>query len=322
MLLKQDSIYYCFYTLPYSLHLTIVLLSLILIICAALVIQDHASGLHSYSLIHGLRPPIHWSITFLSDLILCLLWLVILILIARFVHSSSFNGRFFALTPLFFIANLPFIYLLSKLFNSPILGASSIVVILLTAHLLNTFKVLIELFRGYRTLTTIVHILRWLLVIIFPNVNVFTLIVAILRPYSCPFSDDMIGREGEEFSHERYPYKRLIHTLIFVVQFILYFTLLIIIDTWKLPILGRGVRGTINESEEDNDVVEERRRIETMTDEERQNEALIVDNISKRYLGSHKPAVNRLTFAVPHRQCFGLLGFNGSGMFKIHTFQI
>jgi ABC-type multidrug transport system ATPase subunit len=52
-----------------------------------------------------------------------------------------------------------------------------------------------------------------------------------------------------------------------------------------------------------------------MNNENKQNESLIVDNLSKRYFGSNIQAVNRLTFAVPHRQCFGLLGFNGSGMF-------
>jgi ABC-type multidrug transport system fused ATPase/permease subunit len=313
MMFKKSPIYYCFYTLPPSLHLSIILLSLILIICAALTIQDRASNLYSYSLIHGLRSSIHWIITFLSDLVLCLLWLLILILIARFVHSSTFNGRFFALTPLFFIVNLPFIYLIAKFFDAPIIGATVIIFILQFAQFLYTFRVLIELFRSYRTVSTIIHILRWLLLIIFPNVNVFTLIVTILRPYGCPYDDSLFN--PEDFSHERYPYKKLIHTLILITQFIVYFILLIIIDTWKLPILCRDRNITINTQEEDNDVAEERNRIEKMNNEEKQREALVLDNLTKRYQWGHIPAVNRLTFAVPHRQCFGLLGFNGSGMF-------
>ncbi|CAF1260128.1 unnamed protein product [Rotaria sordida] len=316
---KHDSLFYCFYALPLRFHLSIILLSLILIICAALIIQDYKSGLHSYSLIHGLRSPIHWIIIFLSDLILCLLWLLILILIARFVHSSTFNSRFFALTPLFFIVNLPFIYLIAKLFNSPILGATIIIFILQLAHVFYTLKVLIELFQSYRVIWTITRILRWLLVVIFPNVNVYTLIITILRPYSCPMDDSKFEKK-EDFSTERYPHKLLIHILIFISQFILYFVLLIIIDTWKLPVLYHCRKSIINEQEEDNDVVEERHRIETMNNEEKQREALIVENLSKRYFGSHFPAVNRLTFAVPHRQCFGLLGFNGSG--KTTTFRM
>ncbi len=312
-ILKFDATYYCFYTLPPKLHLSIILLSFILIICAALTIQDYASGLHSYSIIHGLHPSIHWIITFLSDLILCLLWLGIHLLIEGFVYSSSFNGRFAALTPLFFIVNLPFIYLIAKFFHAPIIGATVIIFILQVAHFLFTFRVIIEVFRSYRAISIIISILRWALVIIFPNVNVFTLIIAILRPYLCPF-DDSLSENLEEFSDERYPYKILIHTLILIGQFLIYFILLIIIDTWKLTTLSRGIKGTINQREEDNDVAEERYRIDSMNDEDKQREALIIDNISKRYWGSNIPAVNRLTFAVPHRQCFGLLGFNGSGM--------
>lgn len=311
---KQDFTYYCFYTLPYHLHLSIILLSLILIICAALTIQDYGSGFHSYSIIHGLRPSIHWAITLLSDLILCLTWLAILVLIERFVHSSTFNGRFLALTPLFFLGNLPLIYLLAKSFTAPIIGATVILFVLQFAHFLFTFRVIIEVFRSYRAISTVIRILRWALILLFPNINVFTLIVSVLRPSMCPFDDSMM-KSREEFSDERYPHKILIHSLILVAQFLLYFLLLVALDTWKLPLLNRGIKGAVREHEEDDDVAAERARIAAMNENERQHEALIVDNLTKRYSYRSIPAVNRLTFAVPHRQCFGLLGFNGSGMF-------
>ncbi len=312
-MLKHGPMYYCLYTLPPELHFSIILLSMILIICAALTIQDYASGLHSYSIIHSLRPAIHWIITFLSDLILCLLWLVILILIDRFVHQSTFNSRFSALTPLFFIANLPFIYLLARLFKAPIIGATVIMFILQFAHILFTFRVIMEVFRSYRAISTVIRILRWVLLLIFPNVNVFTLIVSILRRFSCPFDDSLITND-EEFSDERYPHKVLIHTLILLGQFLLYFILLILLDTYQFPLFNRGIKRMVNKQENENDdVAEERLRISAMNEDDKQREALIVENLSKRYGWSSIPAVNRLTFAVPHRQCFGLLGFNGSG---------
>ncbi|CAF1229461.1 unnamed protein product [Rotaria sp. Silwood1] len=316
---KSDPLFYCHHTLPFRHHLSIISLSIILILCAALIIQDYKSDLYSYSLIHGLRSSIHWTIIFLSDLIICFLWLSILILIERFVHSSIFNGRFFALTPLFFIVDLPFIYLIAKFFNAPILGATIIVFILQLAHVLYAFKVIAEFVRGYHTFWTIVQILQWLLVIIFPNVNVLTLLVTILRPYSCS-SDYAQLTPDNIFSNERYPHKLLIHILIFIGQFILYFILLIIIDKWKIPVLYKCKKNVINQYEEDNDVAEERHRIEILNNEEKQREALIADNLSKYYGYSCFPAVNRLTFAVPHRQCFGLLGFNGSG--KTTTFRM
>ncbi|CAF3499909.1 unnamed protein product [Rotaria socialis] len=317
---SNDSIFFCFYTLPPRLHLAIILISLILIISAAIVIQDYASGLYSYSLIHGLRSPIHWSITFLSDFILCILWLFILILIARFVHPTTFNGAFFALTPLFFIVNLPFIYLIAKLFRAPVLGATVIVFILQLAHVVNTFKAFIEVVRGYRKLTILIQCLRWLLLLAFPNVNVFTLIVAVLRKSSCPLDDSLLDREGEALSHERYPYKIFIHTMIFIVQFIVYFILLVILDISKLRFSQSKIKGRINQEEEDNDVQEERYRVETLPIKDKQEQTLVVDNLSKYYPHRSIPAVNRLTFAVPRRQCFGLLGFNGSG--KTTTFRM
>jgi hypothetical protein len=312
-LLKQDATFFCFYTLPPSLHMSIVLLSLILLVSAALVIQDYVSGVHSYSLIHGLRSPIHWAMTFLSDFVLCLLWLGILVLVARFAHSSTFNGRFFALSPLYFLVNLPFIYLISKRSTTPILGATINIFILLIAHVVYAFVILIELFRQYPLVLRAIHALRWFLLLVFPNVNVFTLIVAVLRPYSCPYDDSLL-KDNDEFAHERYPNKILIHTVILIAQFIIYFLLLIAMDSWKLPYLGRPTKGVVN-PEEDSDVAEERHRISKMNDEEKQREALVTDNLTKRYPGADVLAVNRLTFAVPHRECFGLLGFNGSGMF-------
>jgi ABC-type multidrug transport system fused ATPase/permease subunit len=311
-MLQHNPMFFCFHTLPPSLQLSIMSLSLILLVCASLTIQDYASGLYSYSLIHRLRSSVHWSVTFVTDLLLCLLWLLILVLIARFVHPSSFDGRFFALTPLYFIANLPFIYLIGRLSTAPILGATIIVFILQFTQILNTFKVLIELFRGYRTLSTVVYIVRWLLIFIFPNVNVLTLIVAALRPYSCA-SNDAISDRQEEFVHEQYSHKILIHTLIFIGQLLVYFTLLMTMDTCRWTCYRRRIRTDQYRNDDDNDVEHERQRIETMSKDDRQHESLIVDNLSKFYSSSRKPAVNRLTFAVPQRQCFGLLGFNGSG---------
>jgi len=308
-----DNSIFCFSILPPTYHLSIILISLILIICAALVIQDYTSGLYSYSLIHGLYSPIHWCITFLSDLILCLLWLLIVSLISRFVDSSTYNNQFFILSSLFFIVNLPFIYLIGKCFQAPILGATIIIFILQLAHFLNTFKIFFEIFHNYQIFKKFIPILRWLLLIIFPNVNVFILIKAILQKTLCSFDYSIF--EQNEFSYENYPDKIFIHTLIFFIQFIFYFILLIIIDISKLKFFGWKIKGEINEDEEDNDVIEERYRIESMDDHDKQNQAIIIDNLSKYYHRSDIPAVNRLTFAVPHRQCFGLLGFNGSGMF-------
>lgn len=304
----QDNSIFCFSMLPPTYHLSIILISFILIICSAFVIQDYNSGLYSYSLIHSLHPSIHWCITFLSDLILCLLWLLILILIEYFIHYSTFNIQFFFLTPLFFLVNLPFIYLIGKFFQSPIIDATGIIFLLQLVHILYTFKIFFEIFRNYPIFTKFLPLIRWILILLFPNINVFILIKAILKKSLCPFKD-FVFEEDENYSN-----KILIHTLIFFIQFFIYFILLIIIDITKLRIFPCKIKNKINQQKEDDDVKEERSRIQSMNDHDKQNQALIVENLSKHFHRSDKPVVDRLTFAVPHGQCFGLLGFNGSGM--------
>lgn len=302
----RDNSIFCFSILPPSFHFSIILISLVLIISAAFAIRDYTSGLHTYSLIHGLSSPIHWLITFLSDLVLCILWLGIVTLIARFVQASTFTGLFFVLTPLLFVVNLPFIYLSTKFFQSPVLGATVIVFILQLAHLLNTFKILFEILRGYRLLSKFIPIIRWLLLLIFPNVNVYILIEAILRKFLCPYPD-LISGQGEF-----YPHQILIHTVIFLMQFVIYFVLLILIDTVKWPRFLRRMNKASNDHEDD-DVVQERDRIQSMNEQDRQNQALIIENLCKSFSHADTPALNCLTLAVPPRECFGLLGFNGSG---------
>ena len=309
-----DPSYLCFYTLPPAGHSSVLILSLIFVVCAALTIQDYTSELYSYSLIHGLHPLVHWFTVFLTDLLLCSLWFVIHLLITRFVHASAFDGAFFVLAPLFFLVTLPFIYLLARVFRSPLLGAMAILFLLQLAHLVNTLRIFIELFRGYRTLAVLFQIGRWLLILLFPNVNVSTLVVAVLRRRSsCPLDSN------EQLFYERYPHKILIHTLIFIAQFFLYLIFLILMDTSAKRLFTVRNQKKRHGEEEDEDVLKERRRVAAMKDPARLEQALVVENLSKSFHGSATPAVNRLTFAIAPRECFGLLGFNGSGKFEVRT---
>ncbi|XP_035912164.1 ATP-binding cassette sub-family A member 3-like [Anopheles stephensi] len=77
---------------------------------------------------------------------------------------------------------------------------------------------------------------------------------------------------------------------------------------------------------EDSDVSEERTRVDRLY-EERAHQSptgqamLMLRDLTKRYGGFVKPpAVDRLTFAVGERECFGLLGVNGAG--KTSTFRM
>ncbi|ETN61053.1 ATP-binding cassette sub-family A member 3 [Anopheles darlingi] len=76
--------------------------------------------------------------------------------------------------------------------------------------------------------------------------------------------------------------------------------------------------------QEDSDVTEERGRVQRLCDDrvpqtDPPAALLVLRDLSKRY-GFTLMAVNRLTFAVGARECFGLLGVNGAG--KTSTFRM
>ncbi|XP_050076110.1 phospholipid-transporting ATPase ABCA3-like [Anopheles maculipalpis] len=76
---------------------------------------------------------------------------------------------------------------------------------------------------------------------------------------------------------------------------------------------------------EDTDVSEERIRVDRFY-EDREHQSLtgpallMLRDLTKRYSSVKPPAVDRLTFAVGERECFGLLGVNGAG--KTSTFRM
>ncbi|XP_026750211.2 phospholipid-transporting ATPase ABCA3-like [Galleria mellonella] len=64
-------------------------------------------------------------------------------------------------------------------------------------------------------------------------------------------------------------------------------------------------------SDEDSDVAAERRFVEGLTRSDMSQHSLVSKDLTKYY--KNFLAVNRLTFAVHKRSCFGLLGINGAG---------
>ena len=65
------------------------------------------------------------------------------------------------------------------------------------------------------------------------------------------------------------------------------------------------------EANEDEDVTKERETVANTP-----SAAVKLKDLTKVYKKGSKPftAVNRLTLAIPHGQCFGLLGVNGAGI--------
>ncbi|EGG13872.1 ABC transporter A family protein [Cavenderia fasciculata] len=67
----------------------------------------------------------------------------------------------------------------------------------------------------------------------------------------------------------------------------------------------------VEEEPEDNDVAEERQRVESH--QFSNNTPIVIQGLTKQYDGRPKPALDNLTIAVNNNECLGLLGPNGAG---------
>lgn len=101
-----------------------------------------------------------------------------------------------------------------------------------------------------------------------------------------------------------------------VLKRIFYFFLALIARLAREPL---GEECGAAQSREDDDVVEEQRRIhETPLSFLTSSQAIVLKDLTKRY--GRFVAVNRISTSIGKGECFGLLGINGAG--KTSTFQM
>ena len=70
----------------------------------------------------------------------------------------------------------------------------------------------------------------------------------------------------------------------------------------------------LENSSEDSDVIQEKRRVETLIEQSNKNnlpQSMLVHHLTKIF--NKFIAVDDLSFALDERECFGLLGVNGAG---------
>lgn len=131
----------------------------------------------------------------------------------------------------------------------------------------------------------------------------------------------MLGDEQEYYGWEDPGIGR--NMIFFAGVSILLFTLLIMIE-YRIPqriiyeLHGRNVRAPLDNSQEDDDVANEKHKIDNMSPSEINAHSLLLKNFSK-YYGKFL-AVNKLSVGIKRAECFGLLGINGAG--KTSTFKM
>ena len=168
------------------------------------------------------------------------------------------------------------------------------------------------------------RIFYWLSNVIFPPLNGKRLVALLLKSSSKSLCK-LIENDEKILSifgsvHEIKSEHFWIHLSISLIHLILLFVCLYLIDIDLLKIQKNEIiNDSFEEEELDDDVYQE--RIDLLSEANYSEDALVCIDIVKKYSEKENLAINHLTFRVQQGQCFGLLGFNGAGLFYFSFYQ-
>lgn len=299
------------------------------------IVQERVSKAKHLQFVSGVDTLSYWLATYTWDFINYLVpAIVILILFAAFQVDSYKDemGIVFLLLLLFGLCVLPFVYCLSFIFTSPVVGYALTVFLLsiLSLAMLITVFVLQIPSVGYEDEAEICHY-------IFMLVPTYTLaygFVDLNQNYGyrkvCNESPeaklrcDVVGIKYTDhgLTWERPGIGQMV-LYMFVEAVVLFILVLLIEVKFFLGGFSRnsgGADGTERRSNEDEDVFNERNRVSMMKPEEIDGEAVVLKDLTKVYGGTNVTAVDHLCLGIPKGECFGLLGINGAG--KTTTFSM
>nr|CAH59462.2 ATP-binding cassette transporter sub-family A [Pecten maximus] len=267
-------------------------------------------------------------------------------------------GYVFILFFIYGTACLPFVYLLHYLFDVPATGMVVVTMLNIVTGLATTMAVFVLRFPFLGTLD-VSNALDWAFSSVIPHyclglglMNIYTnyeyiktcnsidykLTCLIPKLNENPCCIDTCGDNCFAFTEEYLSWESpgIGKYLIFmVIQTVVYFFLIFLVESGLLNQLfyfltcktDNSVGSSMvaleeqdyGEGEEDNDVRDERRRINnTSLDNLMKSDSLIIKNLSRTY-GNLK-AVRNISVGVSPQECFGLLGQNGAG--KTSTFKM
>ncbi|KAJ8306341.1 hypothetical protein KUTeg_016886 [Tegillarca granosa] len=322
-----------------------------------ILIEERVSNSKHLQFVSGVNPAVYWVSTFVWDMINYAIPAVLCIIIFMIFNKEAYVGvrNFPCLVALMFLyglygfiakltvemnfgvsdlydlhaalylidrwAMIPLMYPFSRVFNVPstaMVTLKSISIFLGTTSTLATF-ILDCLEDEDKELKRVNHILRQVLLIL-PQ---YCLGRGLLDMSRNQMHADTFKRFGVDHFISPFEWSQVGRNLLSL--FVLgctFFTLNLLIEygvfTRKRE---KFILSGLMYEEEDFDVTRERSRI---LGKRATGDIIRVENLTKVYSVSGQKdkftAVDRLSFGVPHGQCFGLLGVNGAG--KSTTFQI
>ncbi|KAL9700793.1 hypothetical protein quinque_004234 [Culex quinquefasciatus] len=303
-------------------------------------IRERTTRAKLLQMVSGVNVALFWAVSFVWDylvfLVVCGFYLGTVAAIQQDGWSTAEQlVKVFLVLVLFGFAVIPTTYLFSYLFDVPATGFVKMILFNVLSGTVFFTAVTLLKFEGI-DLKDVANALEWVFMF-FPNFVLSHSLNNLNRVAStealCDRQCELIPfctRElmctllpqccdQEVFTFEEGGINR---NLLFLVGIgVCAFTLIMLIEYRVFKALfDRRMSGQILgvDSEQDSDVLEEKRRIEVMCQAEINSYNLVLKNVSKYY--KKFCAVNDLSVGITHSECFGLLGINGAG--KTSTFKM
>ncbi|UYV74726.1 hypothetical protein LAZ67_12000713, partial [Cordylochernes scorpioides] len=313
-------------------------------------VHERVTGSKLLQLMTGLHPTLFWAIHFLFDFCLCHLPASILFLFFMYLfdHQNFYAnkpdvmGSMFLILIFYGLAGIPFVYLLSYLFNNPSTGFVFTTIVCLVTGIIAPITVMLVDMVNEGTASYLLWLglpfPLFLCSYSFASVAALALLNSVcdfvplqkLSNICVPGSLDpdracCPGCVGD-FCHQYISPFSVVNRkgagqtiLKLLLLGILYYTILVLMDLRRRR-MPKEVEMEEKDSSEDQDVTSERRRIYSNIrgDSMDTTDCLTVLGLTKYF--KTFPAVRGLTFGVRPNECFGLLGVNGAG--KTTTFRM
>ncbi|XP_065052485.1 phospholipid-transporting ATPase ABCA3-like isoform X1 [Rhopilema esculentum] len=295
------------------------------------IVTEKVTKAKHIQFVSGVGSFTYWFATYCWDLINFVVPAIgIIILFAAFqldTYKGDDLGAFVVMLIFFGLSILPFVYLISFAFKSPLIAYSVVSMLLMLVSLTAVIAVFVCRIPqlGYLKEAEIMHHIFLLL----PTYSFPQALMDIAVNYgsrkACTVDERIkaICKQRDTKWEEsalawNYPGSGTA-CLYMAVEAVIYFVLVLLIEeNFFLSKFFANRKEESQTQESDSDVSQEQRRIFAMDEASYDKEAVVMRNVTKVYGGNQLVAVDHLSLGVPKRECFGLLGVNGAG--KTTTF--
>ncbi|XP_072014244.1 LOW QUALITY PROTEIN: phospholipid-transporting ATPase ABCA3-like [Amphiura filiformis] len=282
-------------------------------------------------MVSGLDPLTYWLANFAWDMVNYLVIYIILIILFAAFNLDAFAKENLGTTAILLIlfgwAAIPFVYLLSTMFKTPVTAyaiVTTVLSILGMGTLITVF--VLEIIGDYDEESKICDYVFSLLP---THCLSRSLMVMSSNDATREFcTDSNVNEMICNYANITYFENNLAwdspgigkYCLYLGLEGFIYFLLTVLIEVnFFIPSFSKATLKQHDGRQEDEDVAQERKKIETLIPTQGEY-AVILKNLSKIYRGKPTPAVDQLCLAIPKGECFGLLGVNGAG--KTTTFNM